>query len=66
MPPEHVVARATELTEAGADWQIHGYGHTLHAFAKPDAQNPDQGSQYDETADRRSWQSMTNFLTEIL
>jgi dienelactone hydrolase len=66
VPPEGVVALATELTEAGADWQIHGYGHTLHAFTKPDAQIPNPGSQYSETADRRSWQSMTNFLTEIL
>ncbi len=64
--PESVVGLAAELTEAGADWQIHGYGHTLHAFTNPHAQSPDQGAQYDEAADRRSWQAMTNFLAEIL
>ena len=66
VPPERVVALATELTEAGADWQIHGYGHTLHAFTKPDAQIPNSGSKYSESGDRRSWQAMTNFLAEIL
>ena len=65
VPPESVVGLAAELTEAGADWQIHGYGHTLHAFTNPNAQSPGDGAQYDETADRRSWQAMTNFLIEI-
>jgi dienelactone hydrolase len=32
-----VVALAKELTEAGADWQIHAYGHTGHGFTNPNA-----------------------------
>ena len=31
VPPADVVALAEELTASGADWQIHGYGNTLHA-----------------------------------
>lgn len=63
--PENVVALAAELTGAGADWQIHGYGHALHAFTNPQANDPDHGVAYDATADRRSWQAMVNFLEEI-
>jgi dienelactone hydrolase len=37
VPPEAVVGLAKELTEAGADWQIHGYGHVGHAFTNPKA-----------------------------
>lgn len=63
--PENVVALAAELTGGGADWQIHGYGHALHAFTNPEANDPDHGVAYDSTADRRSWQAMVNFLEEI-
>ncbi len=63
--PENVVALAAELTGGGADWQIHGYGHALHAFTNPEANDPDHGVAYDSAADRRSWQAMVNFLEEI-
>ena len=63
--PENVVALAAELTGGRADWQIHGYGHALHAFTNPQANDPDHGIAYDSTADRRSWQAMVNFLEEI-
>lgn len=65
VPPEQVVALAAELTEAGADWQLHGYGHTLHAFTNPGANDPGHGAVYSPSADRRSWQSMVNFLGEL-
>lgn len=64
-PPDQVVALATELTEAGADWQIHGFGNTLHAFTNPQAQDPANGFQYSELATRRSWQMLGDFLAEI-
>jgi dienelactone hydrolase len=63
--PEHVVALGNELTAAGADWQIHAYGHTKHAFTNPDANMPEYGLQYNAVADRRSWQTLKNFLTEL-
>jgi dienelactone hydrolase len=65
-PPEEVLAIAKEFTTAGADWQLHAYGHTVHAFTNPVAHNRDSGLQYDEAADRRSWHSLEEFLGEIL
>lgn len=66
VPLESVVALEKELTRAGADWQIHVYGNTMHAFTNPHANNPDMGTVYNKDADRRSWQTVTNFLAEVL
>ena len=65
-PPEDVLAVAREFTDAGADWQLHAYGHTVHAFTNPAAHNRDGGMQYDESADRRSWHALEEFLGEAL
>jgi len=65
-PPEDVLAVAREFTEAGADWQLHAYGQTVHAFTNPVAQNRAGGMQYDESADRRSWHALEEFLGEAL
>jgi dienelactone hydrolase len=65
-PPEQMVALARELTAAGADWQIHAYGNTVHAFTNPRANDRAFGTLYDATADRRSWESLKNFLAEVL
>ena len=65
VPPEQVVAFAQEMTAAGADWQLHGHGGTVHAFTNPKANDPDFGTVYNADAHRRSWQSLQNFLAEI-
>jgi dienelactone hydrolase len=65
-PPEDLLAVAKEFTDAGADWQLHAYGHTVHAFTNPAAQDRDGGMQYDESADRRSWHALEEFLAETL
>lgn len=65
-PPEDLISTAHELTDLGADWQIHTYGHTVHAFTNPHANDPAFGTVYNETADSRSWQSVQNFLSEVL
>ncbi len=65
VPVEDVVALEQELTEAGADWQVHVYGHTMHAFTNPRANDPGFGTVYNPVADRRSWRSLQNFLEEI-
>jgi dienelactone hydrolase len=65
-PPEDVLAVAKEFTAAGADWQLHAYGQTVHAFTNPVAHNREGGLQYDEAADRRSWHTLVQFLDEIL
>jgi len=62
---EQVIAFEQEMTKAGADWQLHTFGNTMHAFTNPAAQNPDFGTVYQPDADRRSWLAMENFLTEI-
>ncbi len=66
VPPEALLDLATEMTDAGADWQVHAYGHTVHAFTNPAANDVERGTVYSERADRRSWQAVTNFLAEVL
>jgi dienelactone hydrolase len=63
-PPEHVVELGKELTEAGADWQVHAYGDTMHAFMARWANRPEAGIMYSERAARRAWSSLGSFLTE--
>jgi dienelactone hydrolase len=65
VPVDDVVALESELTEAGADWQVHAYGGTMHAFTNTKANDPDFGTVYNADADRRSWASMQAFLDEV-
>ncbi len=65
VPLEQRLAFEQEMTEAGADWQLHTYGHTMHAFTNPLANAPESGMVYRPNADRRSWMAMQNFLAEI-
>ena len=62
--PDSVEALAEEFTRAGADWQVHAYGRTMHAFTNPEANNLDMGTVYNAQADRRSWNSMRQFLSD--
>lgn len=64
-PVDQVLAFEQEMTSAGADWQLHTFGNTLHAFTNPQANSPDFGMAYQADADRRSWLAMENFLTEV-
>ena len=64
-PVDQVIAFEQEMTKAGADWQLHTFGNTMHAFTNPLANDPDWGMVYQPDADRRSWLAMENFLTEI-
>ena len=64
-PPADVEAIGKEMTGAKADWQLHAYGGVLHAFTNPAANDRDFGTVYDANADRRSWQTMKNFLEEL-
>jgi dienelactone hydrolase len=61
---EDIAAIQKEMTEAAVDWQLHIYGHTSHAFTNPEVNDPVKGLLYNAKADRRSWQSMTNFFQE--
>jgi len=65
--PEDVVALGNELTQAGADWQIHAYGHVGHGFTNPNAhQIGIEGVAYNELAAERSWTAFVNFLEEVI
>lgn len=63
--PEDVIAFSKEMDEASADWQLHAYGATLHAFTNPAANNPDFGTVYSASADRRSFAACRDFLSEL-
>lgn len=63
--PEQMLGIAQELTDAKADWQIHAYGHTQHAFSYPKANAPKMGLLYNEAAAKRAWQSTENFLAGV-
>lgn len=60
-----VIEFANEMTAAKADWQIHLYGHTMHAFTNPDANDHAFGTVYNAQAEQRSWEALRGFLCEI-
>ncbi len=62
---ENVQAFQSEMTQAGADWQFHTFGQTMHAFTNPLANDPDFGTVYQLAADQRSWRLLVSFLSEI-
>jgi len=64
VPPEAVVALAAELTAAGADWQIHAFGHVGHGFTNPGATGAMPGIKFDERTARRAWAACDAFLAE--
>ncbi|MGQ9425365.1 dienelactone hydrolase family protein [Gilvimarinus sp. F26214L] len=66
VPPEQVLALAKELTDGGVDWQLHAYGLTYHAFTNPSANDAAGGKMFNPKANRRAWQAVENFLSEVL
>jgi dienelactone hydrolase len=66
VPPTQLAEFSEEMTKAGVDWQVINYGGTVHSFTNPDAASIGApGIAYNKSADERSWQAMTSFLTEI-
>jgi len=66
-PPEAKVALCEELTQADVDWQFISYSRTGHAFtANGTPLNDDRSFGFQPDTDRRSWQAMTDFLSETL
>jgi dienelactone hydrolase len=66
VPPDSVLALAAELTQAGADWQIHAYGNVRHGFTNPNAAAAGMDAvRYNALAAERSWTSLINFLEEL-
>jgi len=63
--PEDTVLLAKELTQRQADWQLHAFGQTGHAFTNPNANFPEKGMFYQESSDKRAWGLMKNFFEEV-
>jgi len=63
---ESVAVINQEMKDAGVDYELDLYGHTVHAFTNPNAGNdPSRGVAYSAQADARSWQRMEDFFEEI-
>jgi dienelactone hydrolase len=65
VPPEQVQAFTKEMTEARADWQLHIYGGTGHAFHDHHEPIKEENVGYQPDAARRAWTSLSDFLTEL-
>lgn len=66
VPPAQVTAFEDEMRSCGADWQLVAFGGAVHAFSMPGIGNDNStGAAYNEKADRRSWEIMKLFFSEI-
>ena len=66
VPPDHVKAFEDEMRGAKVDWQLVKYADAVHSFTNPDAGSDNsKGAAYNANADRRSWEHMKIFFTEI-
>jgi dienelactone hydrolase len=63
--PEDLTAFESEMRDNKVDWQIVFYGGAVHAFTQPDPGFVNAGAKYNEKADKRSWEAMKTFFTEI-
>jgi len=66
VPDQDVLDIAEELTHAGADWQLHVYGHAQHAFTFRGAKFPERGIEYHPRAAQRAWRAICSFLQDTL
>ena len=66
--PEQRATFEAEMHAAGADWQMHLYGGTVHSFTNPEAAkvNRPEAVRYSAEADKRSWGSMEQLFGETL
>ena len=63
--PEDVMAITKELDGSAADWQLHVHGNSMHSFTTLGADSKEMGTVYNADADRRSFENLENFLTEL-
>jgi dienelactone hydrolase len=68
IPPEQRAAFEAEMRDAGADWQLHIYGGTVHSFTNPAATDPAMAHavRYNPVADARSWAAMETLFAETM
>jgi len=66
VPEEDVIEFKKEMEDAGVDYILTEYSGAVHSFTIQGAGNDiSTGSAYNANADRRSWESMKDFLSEI-
>ncbi len=66
VPAEQVAAFQDEMRKANIDWHMVVYGGAVHSFTNPDAGNDNsKGAAYNGKADKRSWEDMKQFFSEI-
>ncbi len=65
MTPEDIRRIQSEMTEAQVDWQMHIYGHAVHAFTNPAVSDVKGGMAFNAKANQRAWLSMRNFFEEL-
>jgi dienelactone hydrolase len=63
--PTDVESFAAEMDAAAADWQIHMFSQTVHAFANPEANDPGFGTVFHPRSAQRAWRLMELFWQEI-
>ncbi|WP_374078342.1 dienelactone hydrolase family protein [Bdellovibrio bacteriovorus] len=67
VPQKEVEGFMKEMNEAKADYQFIAYSGAVHAFTQKEAGNDiSKGVAYNESADRRSWVALTDFLHEVV
>ncbi len=66
VPRDEVLAFVDEMKSAKVNYQINIYSDAVHTFTNPASGNdPTKGAAYNEQADRRSWEAMKDFFSEI-
>jgi dienelactone hydrolase len=62
----HIPGFLDEMRKVKADWELVQYGGAVHGFTVPEAgTDPSKGMAYDKSADRRSWEAMKVFFSEV-
>ena len=62
---EHINIFQQEMDYRQADWQLHSYGNTYHAFTNPNANDKSTGKEYNKLSDRRANKLADDFLKEV-
>ncbi len=66
VPAKDIEAFSKELNDAKVDWQMISYSGAVHSFTQPMAGNDNsRGAAYNEKADKRSWEAMKSFFSEV-
>ncbi len=65
VPATDLAAFQDEMKSSGVDWQLIQYGGAVHSFTDWGATGAMKGAQYNEKADKRSWENMKQFFGEL-